>query len=396
MSPPSPPGVAGRARRLLRDGRVRGWIAQALVLTGVLALAWFFVVNASENLARGGVASGFDFLAFRAGIDIDFRLIDYSADSSYARLLLVGVLNTLFVSAFAIVLATLIGVGIGIGRLSENWLLSRLCGAFVEGVRNIPLLLFVLLWYYAVIRALPAPRQSIGVSGAVFLNNRGVFMPVPDTSAVFLLVPAALAAGIVALWLLRRWTRARQAATGRSFPLLEAGLALILGLPVAAGLAAVFLTGWQVPVLRGFGMRGGTSVSPEFVALLGALATYTAAFIAEIVRGGIQAVSRGQREAALALGLRRREVLRLVVLPQALRVIIPPLTSQYVNIVKNSSYAAVIAYPEIVSVFVGSALNNTGRAVEIIAITLAIYLAINLAVSAFMNWYNARMALVTR
>jgi general L-amino acid transport system permease protein len=385
-----------RARRLLNDKKVRGWVAQGATLFSIAALLAFFVANASENMARSGIASGFDFLGGRAGLDVSFKLIEYSADSSYARLLLVGICNTLFVSFFGVIFATLLGIAVGVGRLSENWLLSRLCGAFVEAVRNIPLLLFVLVWYYAVLRIFPAPRQSLSIFDTVFLNNRGVFVPTPTQPDVFLVVLAAFAIAIAASWVLGRWALRRQATTGHSFPLLEARLLLVLGLPVAAALAACFATEWQRPVLRGFGMRGGTSVSPEFVALLVALSTYTAGFIAEIVRAGILSVTRGQREAAAALGLHRREILRLVVFPQALRVIIPPLTSQYVNLIKNSSYAAVIAYPELVSVFVGSALNSTGRAIEIIAITLAIYLSINLTVSALMNWYNARVALVGR
>ncbi len=385
-----------RPGRLFHDGRVRGWIAQGAIILGVLAVAWFFVGNASDNLARSGVATGFDFMGARSGVDIDFKLIEYGPDSSYARLLLVGIANTLFVSAFGIVLATVIGFAVGIGRLSHNWLLAGICTLYVETVRNIPLLLFVLVWYYLIIRGLPAPRQSIDLFGAGFVNNRGIFLPSPVSGAPFYLVPAALAAGILATWLVGRWARARRDATGRGFPVLEVGLALTVGLPLLAAAAASAATEWNWPVLRGFGVRGGTSVIPEFLALLAALGTYTAAFIAEIVRGGILSVTRGQREAAAALGLTRAQVLRLVVLPQALRVIIPPLTSQYVNLVKNSSYAAVIAYPEIVSVFVGSALNNTGRAVEIIAITLAIYLAINVSVSLLMNWYNARVATAGR
>ena len=385
-----------RPGRLLHDGRVRGWLAQLAIALGVLGLAWYFVDNAGQNLARSGVATGFDFMGARSGVDIDFKLIEYGPDSSYARLLLVGIANTLFVSAFGIVLATVLGFAVGIGRLSQNWLLQGFSTIYVEAVRNVPLLLFVLLWYYLVIRGLPAPRQSIDLFGGGFVNNRGVFLPSPVDGAPFYAVPAGLAAGVLATLVLRRWARARQDATGRPFPVFEAGLALVAGLPLLAAVVAALSTPWNWPALRGFGVRGGVAVIPEFLALLAALGTYTAAFIAEIVRGGILSVTRGQREAAAALGLTRRQVLRLVVLPQAMRVIIPPLTSQYVNLVKNSSYAAVIAYPEIVSVFVGSALNNTGRAVEIIAITLAIYLAINVSVSLLMNWYSARTATAAR
>jgi general L-amino acid transport system permease protein len=376
--------------RLLNDGRVRGWLAQGFIALGVLAVVWFFVANAAENLARGGVATGFDFLWARSGVDIDFKLIEYGPDSSYARLLLLGIVNTLFVSAVGILIGTILGFAVGIGRLSQNWLLSGLATVYVEAVRNVPLLLFVLLWYYLVIRGLPAPRQSLSLFGAGFVNNRGVFLPSPVAGQAFWAVAAVFAAGLGATWLLARWARARQDATGRTFPMLETGLALVLGLPALTAVLVALSVEWNWPALRGFGVRGGVSVIPEFLALLAALATYTAAFIAEIVRGGILSVTRGQREAAAALGLGRRQILRLVVMPQAMRVIIPPLTSQYVNLIKNSSYAAVIAYPEIISVFVGSALNNTGRAIEIIAITLAIYLAINIAVSLLMNWYETR------
>ncbi|WP_374449060.1 amino acid ABC transporter permease [Stella sp.] len=376
--------------RLLNDGRVRGWLAQGLIALGVLAVVWFFVANAADNLARGGVATGFDFLWARSGVDIGFKLVEYGPDSSYARLLLVGIANTLFVSAVGIVLGTVLGFAVGIGRLSHNRLLSGFATVYVEAVRNVPLLLFVLLWYYLVIRGLPAPRQSIALFGVGFVNNRGIFLPSPVTGGAFWWVAAMFLAGLAATVVLRRWARARQDLTGRPFPVTEAGLALTVGLPLAAAVLVALSLDWDRPVLRGFGVRGGVSVIPEFLALLAALTTYTAAFIAEIVRGGILSVTRGQREAAAALGLGRRQILRLVVLPQAMRVILPPLTSQYVNLVKNSSYAAVIAYPEIISVFVGSALNNTGRAIEIIAITLAIYLAINVSVSLLMNWYEAR------
>ncbi|BBK34413.1 general L-amino acid transport system permease protein [Stella humosa] len=385
-----------RPGRLLHDGRVRGWLAQAGIALGVVGLVWFFVDNAGENLARSGVATGFDFMGARSGVDIDFKLIQYGPDSSYGRLLLVGIANTLFVSFFGILLATVLGFAVGIGRLSGNWLLAGFSTIYVEAVRNVPLLLFVLLWYYLVIRGLPAPRQSIDLAGMGFVNNRGIFLPSPTDPSPFQAVIVALAVGVAATWLLRRWARSRQDATGQPFPTVLAGVGLVAGLPLAAALVAATMTAWNWPALSRFGVRGGTTVIPEFLALLAALGTYTAAFIAEIVRGGILSVTRGQREAAAALGLNRRQILRLVVLPQAMRVIIPPLTSQYVNLIKNSSYAAVIAYPEIVSVFVGSALNNTGRAVEIIAITLAIYLAINVSVSLLMNWYDARTRMVGR
>jgi general L-amino acid transport system permease protein len=354
------------------------------------------VANAAENLKRGGIASGFGFLDTVSGIEVPFRLIDYGASGTYARLLLVGVLNTLLVSALGIFAATVLGFAIGIARLSNNWLLSRISGAFIEFVRNIPLLLFVFFWYFGIIRSLPPPARSFNAFDALFLNNRGFYFPEPARWAPFLAVPLALAVAFGATWLLKRWAAARQAATGTSFPVLSVGAALIVGLPLIATVVVCLALNWDFPARRGLNFRGGVSFIPEFVALFAALATYTAGFIAEIVRGGILAISDGQRQAAAALGLRRGQILRLVIIPQAMRVIIPPLTSQYLNLIKNSSFGAVIAFPEIVSVFVGSTLNQTGQAVEIIAITLAIYLTISLTVSALMNVYNRKTALVTR
>jgi general L-amino acid transport system permease protein len=382
--------------RLVNDRKVRGYLAQALVLGAVVAVLCFFVANAIENLRRGGIASGFAFLGTVSGIEVPFRLIDYGAGGTYARLLLVGVLNTLLVSALGIVVATGLGFVLGIARLSNNWLLSRLSGAYIEFVRNIPLLLFVFFWYFGIIRALPAARNSFDLFGTLFLNNRGLYIPAPGTWTEFIAVPLALAFGAALTWMLARRMAARQAATGQSFPIVSVGAALMVGLPLAAAIIVCKSIDWDYPALRGFNFRGGLTLLPEFVALFAALATYTAGFIAEIVRGGILAVSDGQRQAAASLGLKRGQILRLVVIPQAMRVIIPPLTSQYLNLIKNSSFGAVIAFPEIVSVFVGSTLNQTGQAIEIIAITLAIYLSISLAVSALMNVYNRKAALVTR
>src|SRR6185295_14508219 len=338
------PGMTETMFSFIYQRKFRDLFWQAFVLVGVLSLLTFFVLNASRNMREAGIASGFDFLFRTAGIEIPFVLTSYTPQSSNLALLWVGIVNTLIITLISAAAATLLGFLIGIARLSRNWLLSTLAGAYVEAVRNIPLLFFVLFWYFGVIATLPGPRDSIGIFGVAFLNNRGLTIP----------------------------------------------------LPIAVLTAATLLTAWDVPALRGFNYRGGFVLVPEFVALFAALTTYTAAFIAEIVRGGILAVPKGQIEAAGAVGLRPNQVLRLVVIPQALRVIIPPMTSQYLNVLKNSSFGAAIAYPELVSVFMGSALNNTGQAIEIIAITLSVYLAIGLCVSALMNWYNARMALVTR
>ncbi len=347
-------------------------------------------------MVKAGIASGFDFLWRTSGIDVPFRLIDYTPQDRIFDLLMVGIANTVLVSVLAMVFATLLGFVVGVARLSKNWLLSLFAGAYVEFVRNIPLLLFVFFWYFGVIRALPAPRNSIDIGGLFFLNNRGLSIPLPETGAVVWWPVAAFVAGLAAFLALRLWAAKRQAETGQPFPIVAAGLGLVVAFPALAAAMAASATAWSVPVLAGFNFRGGFALIPEFVALFFALVTYTAGFIAEIVRGGILAVSKGQTEAASSLGLRPGLMLRLIIIPQALRVMVPPMTSQYLNVLKNSSFGAVIAFPELVSVFMGSALNNTGQAIEIIAIVLGVYLVVGLAVSVFMNWYNARIALVTR
>ena len=381
---------------LLRDRKVRDVVAQVAVAGSLVALLVYFVRNASENMVKAGIASGFDFLWRDAGIDVPFQLTGYTASSSILGLLWVGIVNTLLVSAVSIAAATLFGFLIGVARLSRNPMLSGIAGAYVELARNVPLLFFVLIWYFGVVASLPAPRASISIFGVAALNNRGLIVPLPEQTAGFGYAALVLAFGIAAHLALAAVSRRRQALTGHPLPLGWIGLVLLGLVPAAAFALAAVGTGWDVPALRGFNYRGGFVLVPEFVALFAALSTYTAAFIAEIVRAGILAVPKGQIEAAKAVGLTPGQTLRLVTIPQALRVMVPPMTSQYLNIVKNSSFGAAIAYPDVVSLFMGSALNNTGQAIEIIAITLALYLSISLAVSAFMNWYNARIALVTR
>jgi general L-amino acid transport system permease protein len=382
--------------RFFYDKRVRDIFWQAVLLIGLVATIALIVRNASQNMVNAGMASGFEFLWRTSGIDVPFVLTSYTPDSNILALLWVGVVNTLVISLVSVVAATLLGFVVGVARLSANKLLSGLAGAFIEFVRNIPLLFFVLFWYFGVIAALPGPRQSIGFFGVAYLNNRGLTIPVPTEGAAFKIAGLIVLVGLIAQAVIAIWAKRRRDATGQIFPVWATGLALFLGLPLIAFGAATLASQWDVPALRGFNFRGGFVLVPEFVALFAALTTYTAGFIAEIVRGGIQSVVKGQWEAAYALGLRPNRALSLVVIPQAMRVMIPPLTSQYLNVLKNSSFGAAIAFPELVSVFVGSALTNTGQAIEIIAITLAIYLAIGLAVSAFMNWYNAKTALVTR
>jgi general L-amino acid transport system permease protein len=378
------------------DQRIRGVLFQVFVLAALLLFVGFIVYNTAENLQRRGIASGFGFLGNTAGFDISFSLIPYKATDTYGRVLVVGILNTLFVSAIGIVGATVLGVIVGILRLSRNWLVGRLATAYVEMLRNIPLLLQIVFWYYAVIASLPGVRQSSLLWGSFSFNQRGFYMPAPVLEPGFWWVPASLVVAIGLAFLVYRWARQRQAETGQPFPVLRTNLALIVGFPVLATLLLGVPWTWEYPELSGFNYRGGTVLVPEFLALLFALVLYTSAFIAEIVRAGILSVSHGQTEAALALGLKPNLVTRLVILPQALRVIVPPLTSQFLNLAKNSSLAIAIAYPDLVAVFAGTTLNQTGQAIETIAITMLVYMTISLSISAFMNWYNRKIALVER
>ena len=381
---------------LIHNRKTRDLFAQAAVLAGIVAAVAFFVHSASENMVKAGIASGFDFLWRTSGIDVPFVLTGYTPRSDILSLLWVGVANTVLAAVLSIVAATILGFLVGLARLSGNWLLSAVAGAYVEFVRNIPLLFFVLFWYAAVIASLPSPRDSFSLLHIAFLNNRGLTVPRPTETSILWWVTAFAAALWVVQWGLARWGRARQRRTGRAFPVWGAALVTCLVLPLAALALASATTPWEIPELRGFNYRGGFVLVPEFVALFASLSTYTAGFIAEIVRGGIEAVPKGQIEAARALGLSRGQTLRLITVPLAVRIVVPPLTSQYLNIVKNSSFGAAIAYPELVSVFMGSALNATGQAIEIVAIVLAIYLAVGLLVSLAMNLFNARMALVSR
>ncbi len=379
-----------------RDPRVRALLFQAAALILVITCGWYLLSNTLHNMEHRGINTGFGFLDDQAGFGIIQSLIDYSETSSYGRTFAVGLINTLLVSAVGIALATALGFVIGIARLSRNWLISRMAAAYIELFRNIPLLLQIFFWYFAVLRALPGPRQSIEIGGAAFLNLRGLYLPKPLFEPGFGWVAAAFGLALLLVLLLRRWARRRQERSGQPFSLLPPAIALLAGLPLLAFWLAGSPLGWELPALKGFNFRGGMVIIPEFSALAVALSIYTAAFIAEIVRAGIQAVSHGQTEAAAALGLSPGQVLRLVVIPQAMRVIIPPLTSQYLNLAKNSSLATAIGYPDLVNVFAGTTLNQTGQAVEVIAMTMAVYLLLSLLISAFMNWYNKRMALVER
>jgi len=375
---------------------VRGAAYQLALLVALLWFGYEFALNAKANLEAQRITSGFGFLGNTAGFGVNQSLIPYSETDTYGRVFLVGLLNTLLVSGLGIALATILGFLIGIARLSPNWLLARLAGGYVELIRNLPLLFQILFWYLAVLGTLPNPRQAVSLFGGVFLTNRGIILPAPVAGEGSIYVFAALMLAIIATCALARWARRRLERTGRQFPTFRAGAALIIGLPLMALIATSFPIGIERPELRGFNFVGGMRLVPEFVALLVALVTYTAAFIAEVVRAGILAVPRGQTEAAQALGFRRGKTLRLIVVPQALRVIVPPLTNQYLNLTKNSSLAVAIGYPDLFAVFAGTALNQTGQAIEIIVITMAVYLSISLLTSLAMNWYNARVRLSER
>jgi general L-amino acid transport system permease protein len=389
--------AGGRPRTAFtRNPKVRSAVWQIAVLIALVWIGYEFALNASANLQAQGIASGFGFLNNTAGFGVNQSLIAYSETDTYGRVFLVGLVNTLVVSGLGIVFATFIGFLVGVGRLSPNWLLARLAGGYVELIRNLPLLFQILFWYLAVLGTLPTPRQSVALPGGIFLSNRGIVLPMPVVEAGAGAVLAAFIFGIVATIVLALWSRRRQQRTGRPLPLLRVGFALIVGLPLIAFVAGGFPLTFEYPTLRGFNFAGGLRIIPEFAALLIALSTYTAAFIAEVVRAGVLAVPRGQTEAALSLGLSRGQTLRLIVLPQALRVIVPPLTNQYLNLTKNSSLAVAIAYPDLFAVFAGTTLNQTGQAIEIIALTMAVYLAISLLTSLLMNWYNARLQLKER
>ena len=378
------------------DPVVRGWVFQIVVVGLVCLLGWYLVHNTIVNLERQKIASGFHYLGREAGFEIGDTMIDYSPASTYGRAILVGLLNTLKVSVLGILMATVLGTLVGIGRLSNNWLLAKICEGYVETFRNVPLLLWLFLFYKVISEAFPGPRQAISILwDSFFLSNRGFYFPVPMADPAYEWVGIAFVIGIIGAVVLQRWARKRQDATGLAFPTFSAGLGLTLGLSFLAWLVNGAPHHMSWPELKGFNFAGGSVIQPEFVALLLGLVVYTAAFIAEIVRSGILALNKGQSAAAAALGLSRGQVMRLVLLPQALRVIVPPMTSQYLNITKNSSLAIAIGYPDLVA-SLNVTMNQTGQAIENVLIIMAAYLSVSLSISAFMNWYNKRIALRER
>src|ERR1019366_21282 len=390
---PPPPQFVAKLRRAL-GGRA-GWGGLFLQILFVAALAWIgyeIVANARANLEQQRITSGFGFLNNTAGFDVSQNLIPYSGSDTYSRVFLVGLVNTLLVAVIGIFFATIIGFIVALGRLSPNWLLARISGGYVELIRNLPLLFQMLFWYLAVLAALPNPRQSISLFGSFFLSNRGLVIPKPIADPGLEPFALALLVGIVATLLLHRYARRQLFESGRLITIWPYVLCMLIGLPLLTALVFGAPVTFEIPELKGFNFSGGSRLIPEFVALTLALSTYTAAFIAEIVRAGIQSVHKGQMEAGASIGLQRGSTLRLIVVPQALRVILPPLTNQYLNLTKNSSLAVAIGYPDLVSVFAGTTLSQTGQAIEIIAITMRVYLLISLVTSAMMSFYGWRIS----
>jgi general L-amino acid transport system permease protein len=382
-----------RLKRAL-GGRA-GWNGVAVQTLFVIVLAWMayeIIVNARTNLETQHIAAGFGFLKNTAGFDVSQSLIPYSQSDTYTRVFLVGLLNTILVSAIGILFATILGFVVALGRLSPNWLMSRIAGAYVEIVRNLPLLFQMLFWYLAVLAALPAPRQSLSPVSGFFLNNRGMIVPTPLPQPGLDYFALAVLLAIIGSFVLHRYARRELYQRGRFIKTWPYALALLIGLPALAVLVFGAPVSFEWPALKGFNFVGGSRMIPEFVALTLSLSIYTAAFIAEIVRAGIMSVHGGQMEAGLSLGLSRGAVLRLIVVPQALRVILPPLTNQYLNLTKNSSLAVAIGYPDLVSVFAGTTLSQTGQAIEIIGITMGVYLLISLVTSAIMSFYGWRIS----
>ncbi|EHR6471713.1 amino acid ABC transporter permease [Vibrio parahaemolyticus] len=393
---PSTMSKPSGSKSLIYNPAFRSAIFQIIAIAALVFFFYTIIINALNNLDARGIATGFGFLNQEAGFGIGLTLIEYNETYSYGRTFIVGLLNTALVSVLGIILATAIGFTMGVARLSTNWLVSRLAAVYIETFRNIPLLLQIFFWYFAVLQALPSARQSLSLGEAIFLNVRGLYFPAPVFNEGSGVVIAAFVIGLIATISISIWARNKQRLTGQQTPMGRIGLGLLVGLPLLVYFVSGMPISLEYPELKGFNFKGGVSIIPELAALLLALSVYTAAFIAEIVRSGINAVSHGQTEAAMSLGLPRAKTLKLVVIPQALRIIIPPLTSQYLNLTKNSSLAMAIGYPDLVSVFAGTTLNQTGQAIEIIAMTMGVYLTLSLLTSALMNLYNRKVALVER
>jgi general L-amino acid transport system permease protein len=375
--------------------KVRAILFQFVTFCLVGLLAYYLVSNTLINLKKQNIATGFSFFYKESSFEVGESLIPYSAADTYARALLVGALNTIKVAFVGVVITIILGTFIGVARLSTNWLLSKLAAIYIEVMQDIPILLQLFFWYAIFYETLPSPQEALSPGAGIYMSNRGVAFTIPEGHPAHKYMLLAFVAACMVVYLMRRWARKRQERTGQFFPTFRVGLAIVLVLPFITWLGFGAPTQMDVPKLVGFNFEGGLTVSPEFIALLLGLVLYTAAFVAEVVRAGIQSVSKGQREAAMAIGLRPALVLNLVILPQALRVIVPPLTSQMLNLTKNSSLAVAIGYPDFVSV-ANTTINQTGQSIEGVALIMAVYLFFSLSTSAFMNWYNKRVALVER
>jgi len=381
---------------ILFNRSVQGIFYQIVTLALVILAVLYIVDNTASNMVARGLASGFHFLGVESQFDIGMTLIDYSPTSTYFDSFIVGLLNTLLVAGLGISIATIVGFAVGIARLSSNWLIAKLAESYIEILRNIPLLLQIFFWYFAVLRALPKPKQSLELADSFFLNNRGLFIPDPVFGDGGILIFYSFIAAILISIGIAIWSKQRQNKTGQTFPVFYSSIGLLISFVFLSMLATGFPVTFDYPELKGFNFKGGIKLIPELVALTFALSMYTASFIAEVVRAGIQAVSLGQTEAARSLGLNPNQILRLVIIPQALRVIVPPLTNQYLNLTKNSSLAAAIAYPDLVLVFAGTALMQTGQAIEIIGMVMGVYLFLSLMTSIIMNLFNRFMRVAER
>ena len=381
---------------LLFNRSVQGIFYQIVTLILVVLAVIYIVDNTAQNMLARGLASGFHFLEVESGFDIQMTLIEYSPTSTYFDSFIVGLLNTLLVAGLGIFFATIVGFTVGIARLSSNWLIAKLAEVYIEILRNIPLLLQIFFWYFAVLRALPKPKQSLELFDSFFLNNRGLMIPEPILGDGGNLIIYSFIAAIIISVGIAIWSRKRQDLTGQTFPIFYSSIGLIFIFVTASLLMTGFPVTFEYPELKGFNFKGGIKLIPELVALTFALAMYTAAFIAEVVRAGIQAVSKGQTEAARSIGLNNNQILRLIIIPQALRIIVPPLTNQFLNLTKNSSLAAAIAYPDLVLVFAGTALMQTGQAIEIIGMVMGVYLFLSLMTSVIMNLFNRVMKVADR
>ncbi len=383
---------------ILNNSEFRRILYQLLIAVLLIYLGWSIVENTIANMEARDIRTGFGFLDETAGFSIMMSLVPYEPGNTYGRVFIVGLLNTLLVAGVGVVLATIVGFLVGVMRLSQNWVVSHLANIYVEIFRNVPLLLQILFWYTAVLKPLPGPRQVFERNTEIYfgISNRGITGPEFILLENFSFTTWTILLGILFTIGMHRWSKHRQAATGQQFPVVFVGLGLIIGLPILIFLLSGAPIEFTPAKMGRFNLSGGITIIPEFLAVLLALALYTAAFIAEIVRAGIQAINYGQTEASRALGLRNGTTLKMVIIPQAMRIIIPPLTSQYLNLTKNSALAAAIAYPDLVATFAGTALNQNGQALETLAITMTVYLSLSLLTSAFMNWFNSRVKLVER